>query len=81
MRHERSQLLNDKDAIQIVYEDLVKTHNTLKEDHVRFSFVVCYVPKLTQNCTAGGSPRQSRKGRGKSGRSCLCCLCWEERAR
>lgn len=35
MQHERSQLLNDKDAIQIVYEDLVKTHNTLKEDHVR----------------------------------------------
>ncbi|ORY88555.1 HOOK protein-domain-containing protein [Leucosporidium creatinivorum] len=33
MQHERSQLLNDKDAIQIVYEDLVKTHNTLKEDH------------------------------------------------
>lgn len=34
MQHERSQLLNDKDTIQQDYEELLRTFNQLKDDHV-----------------------------------------------
>ncbi|KAK4702513.1 hypothetical protein P7C70_g3710, partial [Phenoliferia sp. Uapishka_3] len=33
LQHERSRLLSDKETIQVVYEELVRTYSTLKEDH------------------------------------------------
>jgi hypothetical protein len=34
LQHERSRLLTDKETLQIIYEDLLLSHNTLKEEHV-----------------------------------------------
>lgn len=34
LHQDRSQLLTDKDALQLAYESLMQTYNTLKEDHV-----------------------------------------------
>jgi len=31
--------MHDKEALQVVYEDLVEQHNTLKEEHVRLPFL------------------------------------------
>jgi hypothetical protein len=35
IRHEKSRIMHDKEALQVVYEDLVEQYNSLKEEHVR----------------------------------------------
>lgn len=64
LQHERSRLLTDKDAIQTVYEELVKTYNVLKEDHVCLLFMrQTRSLLLTILSLPGGSVEQSRSGR------------------
>lgn len=35
IRHEKSRIMHDKEALQVVYEDLVEQFNLLKDEHVR----------------------------------------------
>lgn len=35
IRHEKSRIMHDKEALQVMYEDLLEQFNSLKDQHVR----------------------------------------------
>lgn len=35
IRHEKSRIMHDKEALQVIYEDLLEQYNSLKDEHVR----------------------------------------------
>lgn len=79
LQHERSRLLSDKETLQVVYEELVRSYSALKDDHVRPS---PSSPRgAADSSRTGGSSQQSRFCRIAGRRRRCCRPSWKERPR